>query len=308
MKKGSVGAIIAIILIIAIIGFVIFYFRRGEEGEKQINDIITIESSSISTTTPYPGGTVTINLLIKHNGEKNLERVEVNFFDFPGFELVGLYCDRKKVRGSKCVFQNLEPYDTKEISITFRVPLQNYLKNPKVSYSIKYEYSGDRGAMIPIIDGVTREEPLASFQQAPPTQGPVVASFELPVQSWKEEDNRRIPLHWGVKDQPFELKVKFEHRGTVGGVQDIVIEKGKVVLDIGDELKRAKIDGELRCDFEGTSQLVSTKDVKVSKDVLICNLMNKNDFEAEIDPYVWVHFEYLYEFQRTETFTVKEAV
>jgi len=273
------------------------------------NDIITVEDYSVSTVNPYVGSTTTIEFAIKNNGDKAVNEVEVNFFDTPGFEVVSIDCDGKIKEGqTKCDqtdFGSIESLDFRTISLTLKAISSGAYT---VSYSVDYEYSGFRKADIPIVDGITRKEPIAEFSQSTSTYGPVTLTFEPPVGKERKQGSTTIKEYWIVGNNPFEIKMNFKHVGSssVGSIQPINIAAGNVNLDLRGSLVIGQSDGiELSCDFsEYNNLLFSDKELEVPG-TLTCNLQPASTVELETMATIWAEFSYNYKYINTEAFNVQ---
>jgi len=325
MRKGQVGKIIIVILIVGVLAYVFWPSiqklltpdgdQNGNGPPEYKNDIITIETYSVSNTEPYEGSTVTIEFWIKNNGDREVEEVEVNFFDVPGFNVTSINCDGKlkdeqqysiKER-KKCDSSDLDvtvPLDIRMILLTLKTPEE--IISPSqftVSYYIRYNYSGYRKADIPIVDGITRQTPLSTFSQSKATYGPVLLEFESKVGRERIEDDRTIKEYWSRMNEPFEVKMSFKHVGSsgIGIIKPVNISKGNIKLDLNNSLVKKS-----PCNFvEQGGYLFSKKDVLVP-DILICNFENSSYFkEPESLAVIHAEFNYTYEYIKTQTFTVK---
>lgn len=299
---------------------------------KYKNDIITVEDYSVSSLSPYTGSATALEFSIKNNGDKTVNKVEVNFFDRPGFAVKELFCEgieewkfgsgtncesdidcinnefcdfstKKCYKG--CLFTNVESLDFRTIRLTLSPTSTG---TSTISYSIKYNYSGFRKADIPVIDGITRKQPISKFSQSIPTYGPVVISFEPPVGRERKENNKIIKEYWIVGDIPFELRMKLKHVGSksVGDITPVTIPAGNMKIDLRGTLVVAKSETtELPCDFyESNGFLFSGKDVELPGE-LVCNFQSVPLEGPETLATIWAEFFYTYKYVRTETFNVK---
>lgn len=296
------------------------------------NDIITVEDYSISTMNPYVGSMTTIEFSIKNNGDETVKEVEVNFFDRPGFSVDELFCEgieefklgsgnscesdsgcpanefcdlsvKKCYNG--CLFTNIESLDFRTIGLTLKAKSSGTYT---VSYSVDYGYSGFRKADIPIIDGVTRKSPIATFSQSTSTYGPVTLEFEPPVGRETKEGSKVTKEYWIVGDRPFEVKMNFEHVGSssVGSIQPVVISIGNVKLDLRGSLAIGQSGTtKLPCDFsEYGNLLFSDKDLEVPGE-LTCNFQSASTVELETMATIWAEFNYTYKYIKIETFSIQ---
>jgi len=323
--KFSWLTVLAVLILVALSGCI-------DQGDTNIikysNDIITVEERVVSTLNPYAGSTTTIDFLVQNNGDR-IEGVdvEVNFFDIPGFNVTRLHCQNNETlaEGIGCYFRHIPPLDVRKVALTLQAPPSDIIATPTtftLSYYIAYNYTGYRKADIPVIDDITRHEPIAKFSQSTPSYGPVVFDFEPPVGREKKEDGKIIKEYWGVQGRPFEVKMRIEHVGSssVGSVQPINISKGSVKLELKGDLRRAK---GFPCNFCNATRpgdcpsemqdvligkdgryLFSEKDVIVPSE-LMCNFETTKTTQPEVIATIWAEFSYTYKYIRTETFTVQ---
>jgi len=307
------------------------------------SDIITVEGSTISNSNPYSGSTTTLTFLIKNNGDRVLDDVEINFFNVPGFNVSELRCEINEMFGSKrscnsnadcqsgeqigefcdltakkcykgCLYKEIDPTDTRETSLVLQVPPVNSPTPLAISYYIRYNYSGYRTANIPIIDGVYRTRPFSQFSQSTPGCSPVVLEFESRVGSERREDSKIIKEYWSRVNEPFEVKMNFKHVGSslLGIIQPVNLTAGSVKLDLNNSLIKASGPCNF-CDItesdcpvkKDSNYLFSKKNVLVPG-TLICNFENSSFFqEPEMTAVINAEFNYIYQFTRTERFTVQ---
>lgn len=291
------------------------------------NDIVTVEESTISNSNPYSLSTSTLTLLIKNNGDRILDGVEVNFFNIPGFNVSELRCEipdekigsedscnsntdcpgsefcdftnKKCYKG--CLHKEIDPRDTRETSLILQAPNVTSSTPLAVSYYIRYNYFGYRTANIPIIDGAYRTKPFSQFSQSSTSCGPIVLEFESKVGSERREDSKIIKEYWSRVNEPFEVKMNFKHVGSssLGTIQPVNLTAGGVRLDLNNSLVKASGP----CNFDDS--LVSNKNVLVPG-ALICNFVNSSLFqEPEMTAVINAEFSYAYQFTRTEKFTVR---
>ncbi|MDI6798889.1 MAG: hypothetical protein QMD12_02750 [Candidatus Aenigmarchaeota archaeon] len=310
MRKGGAGTII-LILIIAVIGIAVFYFLSRKPPTDQTqpdqtqprykNDVITVESISISNPEPYSNGITTLSFLVRNNGEFPAD-VKIDFFSIPGFVFKSLYCDLVPTNERKCEFSgdnSIEPLSYREVSLTLQAPNVSSPTSFTISYYIEYNYSGFRKMDIPIVDGITRKEPLGKFEQSKPTYGPVLLEFEPPIGAERKEDNRIIREYWARQNEPFLVKMRFRHigSGSVGNILPVNISKEKIRFNISE----IEIAQNLPCDFD--EYIKPRKDVLVPKD-LMCHFISTTD-QPEVTGTIYAEFNYTYRYIRTETLKVK---
>jgi hypothetical protein len=290
------------------------------------NDVVTIEDYKVLDRKPYVGAFTTISFSIKNNGEFPLDRVRVKF-DAPGFTIPsdGIGCeDTSAVQADGCLYQkdvgvgSIEPFDTRQITLTLQAPDVNIRQAQAltITYAIDYDYSGFRKADLPIIDGITRTKPIASYAESSQTYGPIALSFDQPVGSERVEGDTVIKEYWGTAKSPFSVKLKFTNVGTLplSGVIP-VIKAGKVEADLRGALAVAMIGGpRLACDLcspgdEGctgtdSSKMYSSKDIKIPGQI-ICNFQAADFQGPETTATLWVDYYYTYRFIKSETITIQ---
>lgn len=323
----GIGKVILALIILGVIVYVaisafpnLLNIFKPKEGviitpPKYKNDIITVESSTISNSNPYSGSTTTLTFLIKNNGDRVLDGVEVNFFNVPGFSITEVRCEAVESQNRACIYTDIDPLDTRETSLVLQAPTVNSPTSLTISYYIKYDYFGYRTANIPIIDGRYRTKPFSQFSQSTPSYGPVVLEFESRVGSTRTEDSKTIKEYWSRVNEPFEVKMNFKHIGSssLGSIKPVNLTAGSVKLDLNNSL--IKVEG-APCNFcsitepdcpvkKDSNYLFSNKNVLVPG-ILICNFVNSTFFEEpEMTAVINVEFSYTYQFTRTESFTVQ---
>ncbi len=289
------------ITILLSLGFLIFLAGCVQPTPEDIykNDVITIENYAVETFSPYSGSFTGISFDIQNNGDTTVKRVEVNFFDVPGFEVTSLKCqDEERFPSRTCVFNNFESLDTKKIEIKLKAPSNvNSPTSYTVSYSVKYEHTGVREALIPIIDGKTVTKPLSKFSQSKPTYGPIQLDIQPSLEKEIKVDNKVVKEYWGIIGRIFETKFRFSNVGTVQGqVKDVEIPIGYIRLNT-----MGTLDETPPCDFP------QIKAVSVSYDTLICNFSPRatEQSQPQYTAIIQVIYDYTYEYIKTETFVVQ---
>lgn len=279
----------------------------GVEEQEYDDNVITIEGYSVTSLKPYPSSITTIRFFLRNNGEDDAENVEVNFFNIQDFPRITLDCEGGSVEGDRCIYSSIESGDEKRISLTLTTPSGDKITKPtqlRVDYYVSYDYSGLRGANVPIVDGDTVIKPVSKFTQTEHTYGPIHVSFEPPVGDVRIEDDKEIKEYWGILGEPFEMKMNFKHVGSssIGTLDELVIEEGEVELSaIGLEKMSS-----LACDFEESGGVMtSTKEVMVPG-TLICNFEITNQAQLpEFSVTLWAEFDYTYKFTRSQTFEIQ---
>lgn len=278
-----------------------------------VADVITIEDYYVTNTKPLPNTSTTIGFLVKNNADytmrEKIPKVEVSFFDVPGFTVKKLTCEGGSKSDNTCVFvksgsyDEIVPGDSRVVKLELVSP-KNIISATEltVSYSISYDIMGKRRASIPLVDGTTRIKPLSQFSQSPSSDGPVVVELKPPKGAERIEEGQTIEEYYSRLDEPFNVELSFEDvgSGSIGEVQPTVIGVGKVKLDVSNGLQ---IEPGLRCDF-GTNFL-STKEVEVPGK-LVCNLKGSSS-EPEVIVPIYIDYSYTYKYIKTQAFTVVVA-
>ena len=280
------------------------------------DDAITIEDYAVSTTEPYAGSSVTIKFLVQNNIEDPIKDVEVKFFDISGFSLQSLDCGPGIIPDEdnlKCSF-GLDSLDYKPIKITLKAPEEEQITAPTkftVSFLVSYTMSSERSVMIPVVDGRIKTEPESEFLVSEQKHGPVRVDFDFPIKRVRKEDDREIVERWVVAGEPFEVKFKFKHTGTLRNVEPINISGNVIKI----ELKGMyPIDP---CDFTPTGKDVTTS--SSSRNIILLSTRERNllkcnfNVSKEENPYpeflaeLKLRYNYVYTFIKKETFTVKPS-
>ena len=312
--------------IVILFGLICIVILSGCTEEMQTvkysNDVISIEEYYVSNLKPYAGSATTLSFFIQNNGEEPIPRVEVNFFDVYGFEILELKCQGTQPDEEKkiCIFDSsnsygeLEPHDVRQITLTLKAPHIKKESKFTLSYYVNYSYSGFKKADIPVIDGETRTKPTGTFSESSATYGPIQLNFQPPVGGVRKEDGKEIKEYWSVQGRPFEVKMSFIYASDLRTkkTRNVVIKSGDVNLTLKGPIERAK---NLYCDFCGAddpdcpitsdNNLYSKKAIKIPS-TLKCNFESlQKNLPPEVTATLWVEFSYTYEFIKTETFTVK---
>lgn len=310
MRKGEgAGWIIAIIIILGVIGYFLFSNTskiKADGGKRPIeykNDVITLEDYRVTDKSPYENGITTIEFDVKNNGDKTIPYVEVYFFDSGGFKFEELKCEAvnsEKLGNEKCIFKNLEPLDTRSVLLTLRAPsAKKLIVERTVSFSVKYDISGSRDALIPIIDGTTKKKPSSKFSQSTPSYGPISLNIEPKLEREIVVGDKTVKEYWGVYGRTFETEFKFTHVGSEQKIVAVNISKGNV------SFKLSGLDVSENCDFNKVQDYwYSKKWIVVPYDTLFCNF-NPTENLPEYTAVISVEFNYTYEFLRDETFIVQ---
>ncbi|MEM7825937.1 MAG: hypothetical protein QW412_03735 [Candidatus Aenigmatarchaeota archaeon] len=286
----------------------LFVFLSGciqppSDGTKYKNDIITVEQTIISNSNPYPGSSTSVSILLKNNGDKAVDNVEVNFDNIVGLVLKEIYCEDGERKNNGCIFNEFENGGTRNIKVNLEVPEQT-IRNPFIEYTISYPYEGYREASIPVVNDISRT-PLGKFSQSSPSIGPVLLEFEFPAQRTTTINKQVIREYWVVDNEPFELKIKIKYVGTISDYEPIEIEKNNFGIDLKNNFEKAS---QLYCAFEDYGDRLNPKEnVKVPSD-LICNLKSVLTPDPEVMASISAEFSYIFQFRKKETLTVKEVL
>jgi len=283
---------IPLVFCMALISMVALSGCVGQEktgGPQYKNDVITIEDYYVSNLKPYAGSEATMEFLVQNNGENPMGRVKVDFFSLSGLTIVELKCSgtdpeySASRQSAGCTFDStnaagaIEPFDVRKVTMRLKMP-DLELKTPKeftVSYYVEYDYAGFRVANVPIVDGETVTKASTSFSQSTSSYGPIRLDFELPVRGEHKENGQTVKEYWGVKGQPFEIKMKFTNVAT-SKLKDAspLLKAGKVRLDVKEMLNPMAgtgcglcIGGASGCPGTNPKYAYPLKDVKVPAEV-----------------------------------------
>jgi len=296
---------------------ILLVFLSGCVGQtptaKIFRDPITIpdESYIISPRDPYADSTVNMNFEVHNLGTQTVDEVELYFIP-SNFEVITITCSSpSQTIENGCVLSNMEKNDVRIVSVVLKAPSKDIIKSPTnmaVRYQLKYDYTGYRNALIPVVDDITVKQPKNPYTPSNPSDGPIELEFEPPKQGEIKKGKQVIDLRWVKKDIPFELKMKLNHVGSkdLGTVKNLIIPVGQLKIDM-DGVDLVRIDSEeLSCDLKqyGNS-LVSEEDIEVPSE-LSCNLIStKQDFRGFYNMKLEASFSYTYIITKTEEFTVR---
>ncbi len=320
------------------------------------NDVITIENYVVDNVAPYAStdkvsNTVTISFDIKNNGDKPVKWVKVNFFDTPGFEIKnGLECikfGKPEVSsdGRSCVFGEdtagpttldvIDPLDTR--SVKFTLITRRGITSPTpftVSFSVTYRYgsiqqantyfySGERTAIIPVIDPTFKKEPTSKFFQSDPTIGPIVFDIIPSLEREKIVDGKTIKEYWGVADRAFQTKFVMKKIVSDGAMKEIqptpsaigfwsckFTIKECIEIQLTSNLQIDESTGP--CNFyvdesktKGTTKII----VNEKSNTLVCNFKpTPQGFTSEFTGMITIQYNYDYEIVKKQNFVVYPAI
>jgi hypothetical protein len=273
------------------------------------NNVISLEYYSISSLNPYAGSTTKIEFEVMNKGTDPINDVEIDFFDLPGFTILGLECQLgQKKDDHTCLFDSLESLDSKRVNLNLQAPGGDFIKAPTkftISYSVKYKHSGFRQANIPIVDGITLTQPKGKYVASTPSYGPISVEFSPPVGRETKTGKQTVKEYWGVKGNAFEMKMSFKDVGDSSGIQKVPTTIS--ANDITIKLESLVVAENAPCSFEGSTSLTAEEDLIVpvsGSKSLTCNFKSTDFREAERLGTVQVSFNYVYKFLKSETFTI----
>lgn len=322
------------------------------------NDVITIENYVVDNVAPYVGQDVSISFDIKNNGDKPVKWVTVNFFDTPGFEVVVLDClefgqkinnkppdvadEKGYISERSCGFGDreavsttldvIDPLDTRSVKLILKTPTNINSPTPfTVSFSVAYRYgsilqqntyfySGERSAIIPIIDPNFKKEPSSKFSQSDSTKGPIVFDIMPSLEREKIVDDKTIKEYWGVVGTSFQTKFVMKKIVSEGTLKDILPPtrefsdcKSKSGNCINIQLTNLEI-GDGICNFvhpqTDKTKGMADKIVNEKNNTLICSFkpITQGGFAPEFTSSITIQYNYEYEIVRKQNFVVYPAI
>jgi len=231
----------------------------------------------------------------------------------------------------------IDPLDTR--SVKFTVKTRKGITSPTpftISFSVTYRYgsvqqaayffSGERTAIIPVIDPNFKKEPSSKFSQSDPTIGPIVFDTVPSLEREKVVDGKTIKEYWGIVGRAFQTKFVMKKIVSEGTLKDILNPNppiGPPVSDcrtlnggcIGIQLTNLKIDETTgTCNFIPTT---ATKDKGIAKitvneknNTLVCGFAptNQSGFTSEFIGTITIQYNYDYEIVRKQNFVVYPAI
>lgn len=268
------------------------------------NDVITIENYVVDDVAPYADSLTTVRFDIKNNADNLISQIDVVLFDVPGFEVYDIKCQKIKagdipLEKSGCRFADLEPLDTRSVSLFLRAKLIDSPTPYTVSFSIKYLHKGSREVLVPIIDGITKKEPSFQFTQSETTLGPIFFDILPQLEREKILDGKTIKLYWGITGQSFITKFVMKDRSSITDVKikPTLVDVGNIEISKSESLKFEK-----PCDFDEQGR--SKVPVNTTFNTLICNFKPEGK-TTEYTSTITVNFDYSYEFIKSQDFVVQ---
>jgi hypothetical protein len=270
------------------------------------DDIITIEDYEVRPLDPMEGGEVYMRFLVRNNGDKEVSRVVVDFFDLPGFRVTRLSCGWGVREENSCVFEGMQAlgFARSVAEVYLRMNAPEKAGEYGISFSITYDYSGRRVASMPIIPPIQAEPMYIKFRQTDPTFGPVRLEIEPPVGREKIVDDRVVREHWVVGGEVFEVKLRFTHIGRVPAkILPTNISRERISIRVSPNLREPLVEPKgMHC--------IKTELYPASIEVpptgeMSCYL-NSSLVETESMGEVDVRFGYTYSYLRTQGFVVRE--
>ena len=314
MGKGQATILLIIVGLVALFLFLSPQILRPSAPVEPIrfkNDIITLENFEVSNLRPVKGSIVTVSFDVTNNGDKTVDKVEIDFggtTNSGNIEIVE--CEgADQIKVGSCLFNRLDSLDTRKVVAKYTAP--GGPSSPTIQAKVTYPHKGSREALIPIIDDKTVRTPRIKFSQSQPSFGPLVVDIIPPTKGW------------AISNQPFEMKFKLRFAGSaavgtsIPSIDKLEIEKNKFSVDLSKELEPAKKGdkGEyLSCQFKagvvnGVSFPLMNADgaIKVNKEYS-CNLqavVKEGDLFGYKIGTIEVGFDYIFEFQKSQTLVVR---
>lgn len=264
-------------------------------------DAINLENYAVSTVSPYAGGAVKIEFDVTSNTNTPVENVEINFFDMTGFTIVNLKCNGVDTKQSTCLFDKMSPLDSRKVSMTLQAPSEDVIKAPTyftISFYVKYRHQGSRIAQIPIIDGVLIKQPSSQYSTSSPSWSPIVATFQPPLGRETQRGKQVIKEYWGIKGEPFEVKIDFKDMSDKSVNSPITTNIS--ASDISLHLDGLTISSDLPCSLGKEEISVPTDKAKT----VSCNFISGAKNEPEWVGVIELTYKYNYQFIRKQSITV----
>jgi len=231
----------------------------------------------------------------------------------------------------------IDPLDTRSVKFTLKTPKGITSPTPfAISFSFAYRYgsvqqatyfySGERTAIIPVIDPNFKKEPSSKFSQSDPTIGPIVFDIIPSLEREKVVDGKTIKEYWGIVGRTFQTKFVMKKIVSEGTLKDILNPNppiGPPVSDcrtinggcVGIQLTNLKIDETTGiCNFIPTT---ATKDKGIAKitineknNTLVCSFTptSQSGFTSEFTGTITIQYNYDYEIVRKQNFVVYPAI
>ena len=256
------------------------------------DNVVSVQNKLVSDSTPFNGQQTSIEFTVGNNGQGSVENVEVVLEPPTGFSSV-LTCGKQ----STCKF-NLE--EGEEIDVLIKLtadPTISQIIASDVKYSVKYPYSGEREAHIPIVKTRSDLPRGQSFFVSSPSIGPVEARIGTPPSRPTINGGSSVYALDGI-----DFEVKFDISRVGGGLFSSVapIELNKDQLKItGTNLQIGfcdKID-------EKTGTLKDADGFEIPFSVT-CDFRPTASASQVTDGVIKVEFNYDYKLSFSDSFTI----
>lgn len=287
-----------------------------DNGQGVVADVITIPDGSyiIHNAEPYAGSTTTMEFYVENQGRERIDNIELKFYELGGFTVVNLNCWKPATiqtseTDASCIFNDMKYNDKRKVVLTLQAPDEEIKSATSiiVKYYLRYDFTGHRQAILPLVDDVTMTEPPMPYAPSSPSDGPIVLNFEPPKAGEVRQGQNIVVLYWAKKNVPFEMKMNFNRVGSdfLGTIQPINISAGDVNIKLTG-LQIARFSGrETSCNFEGSRTITSKEDVEVPG-TLSCNFISSvGDFTGYYNTQIDALFKYTYEIRKEETFRIR---
>lgn len=231
----------------------------------------------------------------------------------------------------------IDSLDTRSVKFTVKTPKGITSPTPfTISFSVTYRYgsvqqaayfySGERTAIIPVIDPNFKKEPSSKFSQSDPTTGPMVFDIAPSLEREKVVDGKTIKEYWGIVGRSFQTKFVMKKVVSEGTLKDILNPNPPIGPPIADcrtitggcisvQLINLKIDETAgTCNFIPT---IATKDKGIAKitvneknNTLVCSFTPnpQGGFASEFTGTITIQYNYDYEIVRKQNFVVQPAI
>jgi len=280
------------VLFLILLCFLVF-FSGCVDQRRNKNEIITQTSLQVLPSTLRGGSTTTISFNVKNVGEKEVERVEVVFFDVGGFEIEDIRCEDGVTLDNGCLFENLEAFGSRNVRITLRAPRVYEPTDFTLSYYLEFPYHAYREILIPAVNLDERPSPYTKLRESDENVGPILLEFQFLGGVERKEGERIERGYWLFRGQKFSMQFDFKNVGK--GSTDLKEGDVRLVLD------GVSIDSESPCDFDSSG--VSTQTLKVPG-TLFCGFVVEDFEEPEVIVKIGVEYDYVYQILESVTLRV----
>lgn len=238
----------------------------------------------------------------------------------------------------------IDPLDTRSVKFILRTPKNINSPTPfTVSFSVTYRYgsvqqantyffSGERTAIIPVIDPDFKKEPSSKFSQSNPTIGPIVFDIIPSLEREKVVDGKTIKEYWGVVDRTFQTKFVMKKIVSEGTLKDIHADTytptNRPTVDCKNKFGSVLVGKDSCIELQLTNLQVATEKcnfVKVGNkesfiineiivneknNTLVCSFTptSQSGFTSEFTGIITIQYNYDYEIVRKQNFVVYPAI